>query len=121
MHVGVNIKKIREEKGLMQKEVAKAAGMHPANYNKVEKGEREPSIDSLDKIARLLGLTVDQIIHYEGKLPKEITIEDKTVNEKMRLIDQLDEDDKSALYRMIDCMLTKNKFKEFFNKNIASL
>jgi hypothetical protein len=39
----------------------------------------------------------------------------------MRLIDQLDEDDKSALYRMIDCMLTKNKFKDFFNQNIAFL
>lgn len=121
MHVGLNIKKIREEKGLMQKEVAEAAGMHPANYNKVEKGEREPSIDALDKISKLLGLTVDQLIHYEGKTPKEVTIKDKTTNEKMQLIEQLDEEDKSALYRMIDCMLTKNKFKDFFNKNIAAL
>lgn len=44
--------KIREEKGLMQKEIAAVASMHPANYNKVEKGEREPSIDALDKIAK---------------------------------------------------------------------
>lgn len=121
MHVGLNIKKIREEKGLMQKEVAAAAGMHPANYNKVEKGEREPSLLALDKIAKLFGLTIDQILHYEGKLPKEVTIEDKTTNEKLRMIEQLEEEDKEALYRMIDCMLTKNKFKDFFNKNIATL
>jgi transcriptional regulator with XRE-family HTH domain len=33
----------------MQKEVVAVAGMHPASYNKSEKGEREPSIDALDK------------------------------------------------------------------------
>jgi transcriptional regulator with XRE-family HTH domain len=121
MHVGKNIKKIREQKKLMQKEVAAAAGLHPANYNKMEKGEREPSIDALDKIAKLFGMTVDEIIHFEGKVPKEVKIEDKTTNEKLRLIEQLDEEDKQALYRMIDCMLTKNKFKDFFNKNIAAL
>jgi transcriptional regulator with XRE-family HTH domain len=121
MHVGLNIKKIREQKGLMQKEIAAVAGMHPANYNKVEKGEREPSIDALDKIAKFVGLTIDQLIHYEGDIPGEVTIKDKTANEKARMIEQLEETDKQALYRMIDCMLTKNKFKDFFNKNIAAL
>ena len=105
----------------MQKEVAAVAGMHPANYNKVEKGEREPSIDALDKIAKFFGLTVDQLIHYEGSIPKDVTIEDKTTSEKLRLIEQLEEPDKQALFRMIDCMLTKNKFKDFFSKNIATL
>lgn len=121
MHIGLNIKKIREEKGLMQKEIAAVAGMHPANYNKVEKGEREPSIDAIDNIATFFGLTVDQLIHYEGSIPKEITIEDKTASEKLRMIEQLEEPDKQALFRMIDCMLTKDKFKDFFQKNIAAL
>ena len=121
MHVGLNIKKIREEKGLMQKEIAAVASMHPANYNKVEKGEREPSIDALDKIAKFFGLTVDQLIHYEGDIPKEVTIEDKTTSEKLRIIEQLEDKDKQALIRMIDSMLTKKKFKDFFQKNVAAL
>lgn len=85
----------------MQKEIAAVTGMHPTNYNKVEKGEREPSIDALDKIAKFFGLTIDQLIHHEGDIPGEITIEDKT------MIEQLEETDKQALYRIIDCMLTK--------------
>ncbi len=56
----------------MQKEVAAAAGLQPSNYGKIEKGERDISIEALDKIARLFGMTVDQLIHYEGKMPKEI-------------------------------------------------
>jgi len=121
MTVGKNIKKIREQKGLLQKDVAAAAGLHPANYNKTEKGEREPSIEALDKISKLFGMTVDEIIHFEGKVPKEVKIEDKTVNEKLRLIEQLEEEDKQAVYRIIDGMLTKSKFKDFFNKNVAML
>src|SRR5690606_19980077 len=114
---GKNIKKIREQKGLMQKEVAAAAGIHTSNYSKIEKGEREPSIEALDKIARLFGMTVDELIHLEGKVPKEVTIEDKTISEKLRLIEQLLDEDKQALYLVIDTMLTKSKFKDFFQKN----
>lgn len=75
----------------------------------------------LDKIAKLFGLTVNQLIHFEGNIPQEITIEDKTTNEKLRLIEQLEEPDKQAIFRLIDCMLTKNKFKDFFQNNIAAL
>ena len=66
-------------------------------------------------------MTVDEIIHFEGKVPKEVKIEDKTTNEKLRLIEQLEEEDKQAVYRIIDGMLTKSKFKVFFNKNVAML
>lgn len=122
MHVGKNIKSIREQRKLMQKEVAAAAGLHPANYNKMEKGEREPSIDALDKIAKLFAITVDELIHAEGKqLPDDIKIESKTTNEKLQLIDQLEEEDKQAIFRIIDGMVSRAKFKDFFNKNVAAL
>lgn len=98
--------------------MAAAAGLHPSNYNKIEKGEREPSIEALDKIAKLFGMTVDNIIHFEGKMPKEVKIKDKTLNEKLLLLDQLEEEDKQALYRIIDSMLTKSKFKDFFQQHV---
>ena len=121
MTVGKNIKKIREQKGLLQKDVAAAAGLHPANYNKTEKGEREPSIEAIDKIAKLFGMTVDEIIHYEGKIPKEVKLKDKSTTEKIQLIDQLEDEDKKAILRIIEGMLTKTKFKDFFQKNVAIL
>jgi transcriptional regulator with XRE-family HTH domain len=121
MHIGKNIRKIREQKGLMQKEVASAAAIHTSNYSKIEKGEREPSIEALDKIATLFDMTVDQIIHFEGKMPREVKIKDKTATEKLQLIEQLDDEDKQAVYRIIDGMLTKSKFKDFFQKNVAAL
>lgn len=56
-----------------------------------------------------------------GKIPEEVTIIDKSVNERLKLIEQLEEEDKNAVYRIIDTMLTKSKFKDFFQKNVAAL
>jgi transcriptional regulator with XRE-family HTH domain len=119
--VGLNIKDIRVKKGLMQKEVTAAADLHSANYDKMEKGEREPSVEALGKISKLFDMTINQIINYEGDIPQGVTVEDKSVLERMKLIEQLEEEDKKALFRIIDGMLTKSKFKDFFNKNVAAL
>jgi transcriptional regulator with XRE-family HTH domain len=119
--IGKNIKKIREQKGLMQKEVASAADIQASNYSKIESGQRDISVVALAKIAQLFGMTVDGIIHYDvSKNPTPVKVEDNTATEKIQLISQLDEDDKNALYRIIDGMLTKNKFQTFFEQNIAT-
>jgi hypothetical protein len=49
------------------------------------------------------------------------TIEDKTASEQVRLIAELDEKDKSVIFGLIETMLTKKKFKDFFHKNVAAL
>ena len=41
--------------------------------------------------------------------------------EKINLINQLEEEDKQTVFKIIDTMLTKKKFKDFFNKNISAL
>lgn len=38
----------------------------------------------------------------------------------MRLIQQLDEEERNIIFRMIDKMLTNKKFKDFYQKNIAA-
>merc|ERR1711974_315896 len=113
MNIGENIKRIREQKGMLQKEVATAVNVHPSNYSKIEKGERLPSIDVADKLAKLFDMTIDQIIHLGNGLPQEITIEDKTTTEQLKMLQQLDEEDRKALFRIIDTMVTKKKFKDF--------
>ena len=37
------------------------------------------------------------------------------------MINQIDEEDKSTVFKIIDTMLTKKKFKDFFKKNVAAL
>jgi hypothetical protein len=83
---------------------------------------REIKVSELKILSRLFKMSVDDIIDYdENNTPKEIVLEDKTESEQMNLINELDEEDKSTVLKIIDTMLTKKKFKDFFNKNVAAL
>jgi transcriptional regulator with XRE-family HTH domain len=121
MSIGQNIKKIREEKGLTQQSIAELIAMHRSNYSKIESGQRELSIDALHKISKFFGMTIDQIVTFEGNIPQEVTVEDKSLSEQIKLIQELDEEDKTIVFKMVDKMLTSKKFKEFFSKNVAAL
>jgi transcriptional regulator with XRE-family HTH domain len=120
MDLAANIKKLREDKGLLQKQVAQEIGLKPAHYNKIEKGLVEPSIKVLDKLAQLFGITIDQIVHLEKGIPEEVTIEDKTAAEQLRLIHHLSDKDRSIIMNIIDMMLTKQKFQDFFQENLPN-
>ena len=121
MSLARNIKTIREEKGLKQIEVATHIGVDKSAYSKIEKGQRALTVEELQKMAQLFNLTTDQILHYDGHLPTEVIIEDKSALEQMRLIQQLDDEDKQTIFKLIDKMLTNKKFKDFYTKNIAAL
>jgi transcriptional regulator with XRE-family HTH domain len=118
MDIAANIKRLREQQGLIQKQVAAELEIGYSNYNKMENGMREPSVGELQKLAKLFSITIDELINPEKITPKEVFIENKTVSEKVRLISQLDQEDQHAVYRIIDGMLTKNKFQTFFEQNL---
>ena len=122
MDLANNIKIIREKQGLLQKEVALHIGVDKSTYSKIEKGLREVTVQELQKLSKLFNLSTDEILNYdENIIPKEVVIEDKTTAEQIQLIQQLEEDDKQTIFKLIDKMLTNKKFKDFFNKNIATL
>jgi transcriptional regulator with XRE-family HTH domain len=56
MDIGHNIKRLREDRGIKQHEIADLIGMHRSNYSKIENGQREISISALDKILPVLTL-----------------------------------------------------------------
>ncbi|MCU7549218.1 helix-turn-helix domain-containing protein [Chitinophagaceae bacterium LB-8] len=114
MHLGKTIKKIREPKGLLQKQVAAQLGISQTTNNKLKNEGGEPSVKELQKLATLFNMTVHQILNYEGEVPGEVAIENKPGFEHLKLLNQLDEEDKQTVFKIIDTMLTKKKLKDFF-------
>jgi len=62
----------------------------------------------------------DQVVHFDVQ-PVDVTIQDKPNFEQINMINQLDEEDRTMVFKIIDTMLTKKKFKDFFNNNVAAL
>lgn len=56
-----HLKILRERKNLTQDELAKAVGIAKNTYIGYEKGEREPRLAELKKLARLLGVTLAEL------------------------------------------------------------
>lgn len=60
--VGEAIRRIRERKGLSQEELAHRAGVHRTYVGGVERGERNPTVESLKKIADGLGVAPEEVL-----------------------------------------------------------
>lgn len=58
----MRLKELRAEKGATQKEVAEVIFCSPLVYSRYERGEREPDIDTLCKLADYFNVTVDYIV-----------------------------------------------------------
>lgn len=58
-----NIKKLREAKGLSQEKLARLADVANNTLIKMESGENQnPTLDTLKKVAKALGVSVDELI-----------------------------------------------------------
>ncbi len=86
--LGKIIKTIREEKGMTQQQIAELIHMHRSNYSKVESGERDISLEAINTIAQYFGMTIDQLVNFDGKVPEEVTVEDKSLMEQVKLMQQ---------------------------------
>ena len=122
MAISDNLKFLRKQKGLLQKEVANDLEIGYTNYNKLEKGNRDVSLDELVKFSKFYGLTIDEIVFLDETRPIEVSIEDKAKNEQFALVEELDDSDKNIIYSLINTMLTKKRMKELLENstNLAS-
>jgi len=59
-------KDARLKQGLTQVELAEKAGMHPNSYAKIERGESEPSIESLRRLIKALKIDLSKIPYLLG-------------------------------------------------------
>lgn len=111
MNLGSNIRKIREAKGLSSKEVALSCKMDPAQYSRVENNKTDPALSSLIKIAKALGVTVAELFTAD-EVFKDVNSIDKTLMEKISLVEQLDKKEKTAFFIMLDALVAKKKLKD---------
>ena len=67
--VGERIRNLRKERGWSQEELGEKADLHHTYVGAVERGEKNASIDTLDKIADALGIEmVDLFTLAKGKI-----------------------------------------------------
>src|SRR3954468_14563862 len=60
-HFGEVIRRLRQEAGLSQSELAAAAGIHSRQIHRYEGGEQQPALGVAHRLAVALGVTLDEL------------------------------------------------------------
>jgi len=60
--VGLNIRKIREDKGLSQEKLAALADLHRTYIGQIERGEKNIGLKNLEKIAKALNVNIKDLL-----------------------------------------------------------
>lgn len=115
--IGENIKRVREKKGMTQKELAEKCNLATITIRQYESGKREPKTRTLNKIAKaldvyILELTIDKHAHHMSIL--DIMAKDKAEREESqyalekisRYIRLLNDDGKEKAIEQVE-LLTK--------------
>jgi len=119
MEVGEQLKRIRTSKGLSQKEVILEAGLDKAQYSRIENGKTDPSVSTVAKIAKALGISLADLFALDDL--KEVHSHDKTLMEKVSLMEDLDDKEKETIYNMLDAFVSKKKLKSALTNALTDI
>jgi transcriptional regulator with XRE-family HTH domain len=59
---GQNLRRKRETLGISQEDLAEKAGLHRTYIGSVERGERNVSIDNMERLAVAVGSTIEELL-----------------------------------------------------------
>ena len=83
-----SLRKLRKQKGYSQADIADALGIAQNSYSRYENGQRQPDIDMLQKLSKIFGVTVDDLLKNTEPIAfgKQIKIEPELFAEDEILI-----------------------------------
>ena len=65
-HVGNRIRSYRTQLGYSQERLAEISGCHPTYIGQVERGEKNPTLESVEKIASALDISLSKLFENLG-------------------------------------------------------
>ncbi|GAC1541232.1 MAG: hypothetical protein NVS3B12_28680 [Acidimicrobiales bacterium] len=108
--IGERIKQLRTELGWSQAELGKKVGTDSQRISRYENGRLNPSVAAVVRLAEALNVSVDYLV-VEGAPRRPLQGPDLDLGERLADLGQLDEDDRSAVLRIVEGLLAKNRVK----------
>ena len=65
--IGQRIRNYRTQKGLSQEKLAELAGCHPTYIGQLERGEKNVTLESVEKIASAMDISLSELFDKLGK------------------------------------------------------
>ena len=104
--IGEKIKGLRKAKNMTQEELSKMLKVSQPVLNRWETGSRNPSLKTLKKISDVFNISIDTLL-LDHKDMKKLTIQDKTLLEKLQQIERLSDQEKEMVINLINALAQK--------------
>ena len=104
--MGHNIKILRKQKGWTQIDLAEKMGCTQGIITAYENGHKSPSVDKITTLAKLLDVTVDELIGGTERKSPEAPKNPK-LWKKFEQLQKLPAMDKRTVFRMIDGLMAQ--------------
>ena len=102
--IGQRIRNYRSQQGLSQERLAEMAGCHPTYIGQLERGEKNATIESIEKIAAALNISLSTLFEKLGSNDKGSNIP----LECYEFLSAKSPDEQQQLYRIL---LEMDKYK----------
>ncbi|MFD1903283.1 helix-turn-helix domain-containing protein [Paenibacillus rhizoplanae] len=91
--IGERIRKIRKEMNLSQEQLAERSGLHTNYVGQVERGEKNLTLETLEKVVGGLHISLEELFRYIGPMEQkdalsqiiELLVERSSVDQEMVL------------------------------------
>jgi len=107
-YIGKKISSLRKGRGMTQEELGDKAGLHWTYIGGVERGEKNLTIKSLEKIARALNVSLKDLLS-PVKLTSPKTEKEKLLGEITRILKRQKEKDLQLILKVIKDVLNWQK------------
>ncbi|WP_077624308.1 helix-turn-helix domain-containing protein [Sediminibacillus massiliensis] len=96
--VGERLRTIRKSNGLSQEKLAHLSNLHPTYIGQLERGEKNPTIDTIEKVSDALGITLGELFWFDGAVNKQ---QWNTILTFKYYLEQVDKDDYATILSVI--------------------
>lgn len=100
------IKLLRKQNKWTQEDLAKKLGIKQPQLNRWETGDFQPSLNILKKMSKIFNVSIDALV-FDDKDLNKLTLEDKSILDKLKGIGKLNEKEKEMVLNLINTLAEK--------------
>lgn len=111
MTLGDRMKRLRQERGWSQGQLARKFKVHPKQISGSERGVHLPSTDLLIRIPEFFNVSLDYLAFDTREDTRQVHIGDRDLLQKLEEIDKFSDQDRATIKAVLDTFILKNRFQ----------
>ncbi len=104
--LGTRLRTFRIIRQYSIEELAHKAGLNPAHLGKIERGERNFTVRSLDRIVEALGVSYVDLFQFGAEVPP---VENPIITKTLSYLSEMTAKEQEHIYKTVQMLSNKNK------------